>query len=308
MFYLLYNALSLFLLVPVLLFTIYRSVTQKWPLAMAARFGFIPSCDLAKLQGRPVILLHAVSVGEIIAARSLIRSLRDKYPYHALVVSNSTDTGRQMASALAEVDLCIYFPFDFLPSVRHMFNLLKPCIVIIMETEIWPNFTREAARRSIPLLLANGRISDRSFPRYLKLRWFFRHALQNFTMLCMQSETARERIIAIGAPAKRVVVCGNLKYDIPFHRVTTDEKRALRLRFTIPEDCLVITAGSTHAGEEELILNVYRELLTDYDNLFLVLAPRHPQRCAEIVVLLEKSWHHVPAFYKFEAGQWRHVS
>ncbi|MBP1728644.1 MAG: Three-deoxy-D-manno-octulosonic-acid transferase domain protein [Deltaproteobacteria bacterium] len=289
MFYLSYNLLSLFLLVPVLLFTIYRSAAHKWPLALPARFGFISREELSKLHGRPVILLHAVSVGETIAARPLITAIRERYPHHALVVSTSTDTGRQTASATKEIDLCIYFPFDFLPSVRHIFTLLKPCVVIIMETEIWPNFTREAAQRSIPLILANGRISDRSFPRYLKLRWFFRHALQNFTMLCMQSETARERIIAIGAPVKRVVVCGNLKYDIPFHRVTLDEKRALRLRFTIPEECLVISAGSTHAGEEELILHAYRELLTDRDNLFLVLAPRHPQRCAEIGALLEKS-------------------
>ena len=197
----------------------------QWPLALAARFGFISSSELSKLQGRPVLLLHAVSVGEIIAARPLIKALRNSYPDHAIVVSNSTETGRQTASGFKEIDLCVYFPFDFLPSVRTMLRLLNPCIIIIMETEIWPNFTREAARRGIPLVMANGRISDRSFPRYLKLSWFFRHALQNFTLLCMQSETARERIIAIGAPAERVVVSGNLKYDIPFHQVDADRKR-----------------------------------------------------------------------------------
>lgn len=289
MFYLLYNLLSLFLLLPVFLFTIYRAVKLQWPVALAARFGFISSSELAKLRDRPVLLLHAVSVGEVIAARPLIAALRASYPDHALVVSSSTETGRQTAAALQEIDLCIYFPFDFLPSVRSMLQLLDPCCVIIMETEIWPNFTRETARRGIPLVMANGRISDRSFPRYLKLRRFFRRPLQNFSLFCMQSATAQQRIIAIGAPADKVVVCGNLKYDIPFHPVTVDEKRDLRRHWSIPEDCLVITAGSTHDGEEEMLINVYLELLTDSTELFMVMAPRHPQRCAEVAAFLEKA-------------------
>ena len=261
----------------------------SWPLALADRFGFISSCDLSKLRGRPVLLLHAVSVGEIIAARPLLRALRDSYPDHALVVSNSTETGRQTAAAFKEIDLCVYFPFDFLPSVRLMLRLLNPCIIIMMETEIWPNFSREAALRGIPLVLANGRISDRSFPRYLKLNWFFRHALQNFTLLCMQTETDRERIIAIGAPAQRVVVSGNLKFDIPYHQVDVLEKWSLRRHYAIPEEYLVVVAGSTHAGEEEMLIDVYRQLLTDYARLILVMVPRHPQRCGEVADFMAKA-------------------
>ena len=260
-----------------------------WPLALAGRFGFISTCELSKLRGRQVLLLHAVSVGEIIAARPLLKALRNSYPDHAIVVSNSTETGRQTAAGFEEIDLCVYFPFDFFPSVRTMLRLLNPCIIIVMETEIWPNFTREAARRCIPLVLANGRISDRSFPRYLKLSWFFRHALQNFTLLSMQSETARERIIAIGAPAQRVVVSGNLKYDIPYHQVGTDEKMTLRRCYSIPAESLVVVAGSTHAGEEEVLIDVYRKLLTDSARLFLVMAPRHPQRCAEVADFMTKA-------------------
>jgi len=282
MFYLLYNSLSLFLLVPVLLFSVWRSIRLKWPLALAARFGCVPEGDLALVHGRRVILLHAVSVGEVIAARPLLRALRERYPDHALVVSNGTDTGRQMAASFPEVDRCVYYPFDFLPSVRHLLNQLNPSLVIIMETEIWPNFTRETARRGIPLVMANGRISDRSFPRYQKFGWFFRQALQHFTLLCMQTETARERIIAIGAFPERVVVSGNLKYDIPCRPVTADEKSALRQRLGIPGTSVVITAGSTHDDEEAMLLAIYQELLNSRANLFLVLAPRHPQRCADV--------------------------
>jgi len=190
---------------------------------------------------------------------------------------------------MKEIDLCVYFPFDFIMSVRALLNRLNPCCVIIMETEIWPNFTHETARRDIPLIMANGRISDRSFPRYLKLHRFFRRPLQNFTLFCMQSAIARERIIAIAAPADKVAVCGNLKYDIPFQKISTHEIRELRRRRSIPDDCLVITAGSTHEGEEEMLITVYRDLLSVFTNLFLVLVPRHPQRSREVAVLLQRN-------------------
>jgi 3-deoxy-D-manno-octulosonic-acid transferase len=289
MFYLIYNIFWLILLIPVLLFNFYRSIKLGWPLALNERFGRIPRSDLAKIDKRPVIWLHAVSVGEAIAARPLLKALRSRYEGHAIIISSTTETGKTMASGFPEQDLCIYFPFDFLPAVRHVLDDVTPHLIIIMETEIWPNFTREAARRGIPLLMANGRISDRSFKRYLRFRWFFSHALQLFSTLCMQSEEVRGRIIAIGAEPESVVVTGNLKYDIPFHRITKAEKAALRKRFSIPGELIVITAGSTHPGEEELILNAYRELLVCCEHLLLILAPRHPERKSEIAALMERT-------------------
>ena len=140
MFFFAYNILSIFLLIPVFLFNIYRSIKLGWPLATAERFGFVPRSALAKVAGRPVIWLHAVSVGEIIAARPLLKALRSRYPNHAIVVTNTTETGKTTADGFPEVDLCLYFPFDFLPSVRAMLRSVKPRIIIIMETEIWPNF------------------------------------------------------------------------------------------------------------------------------------------------------------------------
>ena len=287
MFFLAYNILSIFLLIPVFLFNIYRSVRLGWPLAAAERFGFVPQRRLAKIAGRPVIWLHAVSVGEIIAARPLLKALRSRYQGHAIVVSNTTETGRSTAAGFAEIDLCLYFPFDFYPSVRAMLRSVKPRIIIIMETEIWPNFCREAARRNIPLLLANGRISDRSFRRYLKFSWFFRPALRCFSAVCMQSETGRDRITAIGADPETTIVSGNLKNDIPSHQVSDEERRLLRARYAIPEDSCVLTAGSTRDGEERYVLSAYKELSAEFGNLFLVLVPRHPERTGEIAALLE---------------------
>jgi len=268
---------------------IYRSISHGRPPALAERFGYIPPTELSRVAGRPVIWLHAVSVGESIAARPLLKALRSRYPDHAIIVSNTTETGRGTASTFPEQDLCIYFPFDFLPAVRRALDSLRPEIVIIMETEIWPNFTREASSRGIPVILANGRISDRSLAGYLRFSWFFRHALRLFSRLCMQTETDCDRIIAIGAPAGRTLRSGNLKYDIPYRQVSPEEKQRLKVQYLIPEGVLVLMAGSTHAGEEQPVVDAYRKLLPLFAGLFLVLVPRHPERAGEVAALLERS-------------------
>ena len=288
MFYAAYNMLSLVLLVPVLIYHLYRSVSRGRPPALGERFGHIPHAALDAVANRPVIWLHAVSVGEAIAARPLLKALRLRYPGHCIVVSNTTETGRGVASGFPEKDLSIYFPFDFLPAVRRTLDAIRPELVIIMETEIWPNFNREAACRNVPVILANGRISDRSYGRYLRFAWFFRNALGFCSSLCMQTALDRERIIAIGAPAERVLATGNLKYDIPCRQVTPAERAALRKRYAIPDGLTVITAASTHPGEEELVLAAYRELLAIHGPLMMVLVPRHPERAAQVATLLEK--------------------
>lgn len=289
MFFFVYNILSIFLLLPVIIYHLYRSVSRGRPPAFRERFGYIPAAELAVIRKRPAIWLHAVSVGESIAARPLLKALRKRYPDHAIVVSNTTETGRGISSTFPEIDLCIYFPFDFLPAVNCILKSINPKLIIIMETEIWPNFTREATRRGIPVLLANGRISDRSFGRYLKLSWFFRHALQLFSRLCMQTNTDRERIIAIGAPNERTLATGNLKYDIPLCVANSDEKKCLRDSYGIPENLIVLTAGSTHAGEEQHVITMYKELAATSKDLFLILVPRHPERCAEVAATLKES-------------------
>jgi 3-deoxy-D-manno-octulosonic-acid transferase len=289
MFYFAYNILSVFLFVPVVCYHLYRSISRGRPPALAERFGYIPEANLAKIHNRPVIWLHAVSVGESIAARPLLKTLRSRYPDHAILVSNTTETGRGTVSSFPEKDLCIYFPFDFLPAVRRTLDSIMPELVIIMETEIWPNFTREATARNIPVILANGRISDRSFEHYLKFIWFFRHPLQLFSRLCMQTETDCDRVIAIGAPSKRTLKTGNLKYDIPSRQVNQDEKRHLKEQYSIPDGLMVLMAGSTHAGEEQFVIDTYRKLLPDFNGLFLVLVPRHPERAADVAFLLERS-------------------
>lgn len=301
MFYLTYNILSLVLLIPVLGYHLYRSISRGRPPALAQRFGRIPHKELARINGRPVIWLHAVSVGEALASRPLLKALRRRHPGHALVMSATTETGRALASTFPENDLCIYFPFDFLPGVRRALDRVRPDLVIIMETEIWPNFTAEAHRRGIPLLLANGRISDRSFRGYRRFSWFFHQSLRRFSRLCMQSADDAQRIIAIGAPPERVLVSGNLKYDIPTRTISPEERKELRQHYAIPLELTVITAASTHAGEEEPIIRCYGELLKEKSDLFLVLVPRHPERCNEVAALLQRSG--IPYRCRTELGE-----
>lgn len=272
----------------VLVYHWYRSASRGRKSAFAERFGWLPHDVSAGLNGQAVIWLHAVSVGEVIAARPLLKALRSRYPNHRLLLSVTTETGRGIAEHDRLADRVIYFPFDIGPAVRRALTAVKPRIIIIMETEIWPLFTQEASRRAIPLILVNGRISDRSASRYRHLSWFFRPVLARFSCLGMQTALDRERIVAAGAPAERTVVLGNLKYDIPNGPVPVEQRQELRRQYALAADSLVFTAASTHDGEEQAVLTVWRELSQQYSAARLVLVPRHPERATEVARLVEQ--------------------
>lgn len=281
----LYRFLTLIALPFALLYHWYRSISRGRKSAFGERFGFLATSAQKLLSGQPVIWLHAVSVGEVIASRPLLKGLRQRYPEYRLLFSVTTETGRSVAEQDQLADVITYFPFDIHFAVCRLLDAVRPQTIIIMETEIWPVFTHEAQQRAIPLLLANGRISARSFPRYLRFAWFFRPVLQRFSGLGMQSAADLERIRAIGAPEEQSKVLGNLKYDIPFSPVAADERHQLRQLYRIPAGLAVFCIGSTHPGEEELVLAAYQGLLKQFDHLLLVLVPRHPERTAEVEAL-----------------------
>jgi 3-deoxy-D-manno-octulosonic-acid transferase len=284
-----YNVLALISIIFVVPYHYYRSVTRGRPPAFAQRFGFIPAAELEKLAGSGVIWLHAVSVGETIAAIPLVKELRRRFPEQKIVISNVTETGREVAGKIAGVDLCLYFPFDYPFAVNGLLRKVRPSLILIMETELWPNFIRAANRLAIPVLLVNGRISDKSFHRYLRFKWFFQPILANLSALCMQSAEDARRITDIGAPANRVHISRNLKYDIAAAPQSSQNRAELRRRYLIPEDILVFTAGSTHNGEEEMVLEAYRAVLNEGREAFMVLAPRHPERASQVAELLSRA-------------------
>ncbi|UFS68636.1 3-deoxy-D-manno-octulosonic acid transferase [Geomonas sp. RF6] len=281
-----YNLLLFISLPLVVAYHCYRSLSRGRRSALLERFGRISPADLATLQGSGCILVHAVSVGETNAAIPLLKGLRRRFPGKKIVLSNVTETGRSVALKSGLADLCIYFPFDYPFAVRSVLGALNPSVVIIMETEIWPNFIGAARSMGIPVVLANGRISDRSLSRYLKFSWFFRPVLQQLSALCMQSSDDASRIVAIGANNQAVRAAGNLKYDRPLHPRDPERVNSLKEKYGIPADCIVFTAASTHEGEEAQVVEAYQGALKTGRKCFMILAPRHPERAAGVAQLL----------------------
>jgi 3-deoxy-D-manno-octulosonic-acid transferase len=254
---------------------------------------------------RETIWLHAVSVGEFLAARSLIEGLKAEMPGYRLVVSTATLTGQRLARAASNTfDSTFFFPFDWKFSVRRALDRVRPSIVIILETELWPNFLRECRKRDVIVILANGRISERSFGRYRQYRRvssFIRGAVGNFALMIMQTEADARRALQLGA--LRVSVCGNLKYDVEVKNSTsTDHSNSescertglaadIDQQFGLSLVSHLIVAGSTAPGEEEMLLGSLREVRRHrgLDHARLLLAPRHPERFDEVARLLARS-------------------
>jgi 3-deoxy-D-manno-octulosonic-acid transferase len=246
------------------------------------RLGVFSADLLSRIRGQEVIWVHAVSVGETRAAIPLLKALREQYPEARLLLSNVTETGRKIAAGVKEVDHYIFFPFDLRWIVRKTLNLIQPNLIILVETEIWPNFVLEAKAQKIPLVLVNGRISDRSFPRYRMAGKIFAPILDSISDFCMQSEQDSRRIRRLGAASGRVQVTGNLKFDMQPPQMDAADVSSLRKTFRIPDEAVVWVAGSTHDGEEVQLVDVYQRLRAICPNLFLVMVPRHPERCRQV--------------------------
>lgn len=254
---------------------------------LGQRLGFsFPALEKLPADRPGAIWIHAVSVGEALAGVALARHLKETYPDRPLIVSTTTIMGQALArERMPFADAVIYFPLDWMFCVRRAFAAVRPAVVAVLETEIWPNFLREAQRRCVPVLFVSGRISDRSFARYQKffavlgffLRPLLRSALSNAAAFLMQSERDAERVRQLGAPAERVFVSGNLKYDLELPAPTPLSEwleAEVRRRGRSP----LIVAGSVVATEEPLALIAFGTLQGEYRNALLVLAPRKPER------------------------------
>jgi 3-deoxy-D-manno-octulosonic-acid transferase len=263
-----------------------RRVLRGVPLNLRPRFGY-GALDAAP---GPRAWLHAVSVGEAIAAAPLVAGLRRLYPELPLVMSTVTATGaRVVAERFGGVAAHRYFPLDFPAAVRRTVRAVDPAFFICMETELWPNVLRELGRRGVPTMIANGRLSDRSFERYRLLRPAMRRVLADVRVFGMRSDEDARRIIALGAAPERVVVTGNLKND-----ATADPPGAAdlwRRLLGLRAGQRVWIAGSTHKGEEDAVLAAHAAGQSVHPDLALVLAPRHPERVDEVEALvLARGW------------------
>jgi len=283
--YALYTAVALIGLVTVWLpLALLRRLTRGVPLNARARLGGAAPSDA----GRPSGWLHAVSVGEAIAAAPLVEGLRRLHPELPLVMTTVTTTGAQIVrERFAGLVTHRFFPLDFPSVARRVATSINPAFLICMETELWPNILRALASRGVPVMIANGRISDRSYRRYRLVRRFLTSVLADVRVFAMQSDEDARRIIALGAEPERVVVTGNMKLDAPVADPAGSVDLWRRLLGLRPGQRVWI-AGSTHAGEEEPVLEAHRAALAAFPELVLVIAPRHPERTGEVLALLAR--------------------
>jgi 3-deoxy-D-manno-octulosonic-acid transferase len=258
-----YTIIIVFLLIPQYLKRP-REYRSRW---LREKFGSIPRLG-------PVIWVHAVSVGEVGASIMLLRKLRDEHPSLPVILSTITDTGQKVAMERAPAGTTVaYLPFDAGFVLRRCLRRVRPVIFIIIETELWPNIIRFFARRGTPVVMLNGRISEKSARGYRKISFFMKEVFRHVTFFGMQSGTDEARLLEIGAAKEKILVTGNFKFDMSVKQEIPAWAAALKGP--------IIVAGSTHTGEEELIISAFKENLSKFPGLKLILAPRHPERFRE---------------------------
>lgn len=275
--------------------------TNRYTANFKERFGALPV--YLNVDGDRSIWIHAVSVGEVLASRILVEPLKKRFPKHRIFLSTSTVAGNAVARQRVHgIDGLFYAPFDFPSPIRKVLDTLQPDLLVIVETELWPNLIHEAHTRGTKIALVNGRISPRSFPRYKQVRSLLRGTLSKVDAFFMQAEPHAERIRAMGAPEGRVKVTGNLKFDaLDFGR---PKERLARIILSEPQRPIVV-AGSTVPGEEEIVLKALKIAREKVPNLGLVLAPRHPDRFAEIPAIVEAAGFKCVRRTDLEPGQWK---
>ena len=255
----------------------------------AQKLGFIPKEVLAKMKGEPRIWIHAVSGGEVSAINPLVRLLREAYPEGCLMLSTGTESGQKIAGEHAlEATATFFFPLDLSFVVRGVIRRARPDLFILAETELWPNFLRIVKEEGAKTMLANGRISERSFPRYRKTRFFWMAVLDHLDAMSMIRVQDGERIIAMGANPVKVFVNGNCKFDQAAFSADPLFREEMRKILEIDEQDHLFIAGSTHEGEEDAVLQAFLEIRQRYPELILVLVPRHVERTPRVVRLLAK--------------------
>ncbi len=278
--------LALVVALPWWLFQMARS--HKYRSGLAERFGRVPERLKRSQSGALVIWVHAVSVGEVLAVSGLIDRLHESFSRHRIVISTTTATGQHLARQRFGEKNVFYFPLDLGFAIRPYLRALRPRLVIVAETEFWPNFLRLARASGARIAVVNSRVSDRSFPRYRKFKSLLEKVLGNVDLFLAQTDVDRGRLVEIGAPAHQVQVSGNLKFDVKPASETTLAK-TLKAEIAKSGAGPVIVCGSTVEGEEPLVLNAFKSVLERFPQALIILAPRHPERWSAVAEILDGS-------------------
>ena len=282
-------AFLIFALVSIPKFLVRLNQAQEPMEMLFERFGTFRESFKRKFCGRQVVWLHAVSVGEVMALRRWIELFSVRYPNWILALSVTTPTGHHLAKKFfSDRAVVFYAPFDISFVVRRLLSLIQPKLLLLMETEIWPNLISEAARAGVVVGILNGRISPRSFRRYDLVRRWMKAILGKISFCLVQSEHDRGRFLMLGMPEARVTNVGNMKFD---QTDGIDQRQSDRVAITggSTRNGPVLIAGSTSWNEEELVLRVFKELRKSFHHLQLVLAPRHPERISKVVHAIKRA-------------------
>ena len=252
---------------------------QRW----LERYGFCK--NKVKPNG---ILVHAVSVGETIAAIPLIKALQQKYPQLPITVTTMTPTGSERVKTLLKDSVShVYLPYDLPGAIKRFLKTTKPKIVIIMETELWPNLISQCYKQKIPLIIANARLSERSAARYGKLGKAVKQLFSKISMVAAQNQHDGERFVSLGLPTDHLAITGSIKFDINLSNEQRQKINQLKQQWQLNRPVLI--AASTHSGEDEIILTAFKKLLLKHANLLLILVPRHPERFKTVEKLISDS-------------------
>ena len=261
---------------------------EKYRAGLKQRLGFYPPSVRQGRAGVRRIWFHAVSVGEVLAVMPLVERVRAELPELQIVLSTVTLTGQRVArEKIGDAGVVIYFPLDMSFAVRRALRIVSPGLIVIVETEIWPNFICAAAERRIPIAIINGRISDRSFPGYRCGRFFLKRLLSRVSVFSMQTDLDAQRIKAIGAAPEKIVTAGNMKFDCGTDPGDEQARRAVISSLGLNPHQDIIVAGSTHRGEDEIVLDAWRTFRGSAAEPALIIVPRHPERAAEVKALVE---------------------
>ncbi|NOX53554.1 MAG: 3-deoxy-D-manno-octulosonic acid transferase [Planctomycetes bacterium] len=237
---------------------------------------------------RPCVWFHAVSVGEVLLLKPIVRELLARRPDCQIVISTTTSTGHDVARKHFPEHTVCYFPLDFSWAVRRAIQRVRPSVIALVELELWPNFILAADRAGVPLVLVNGRISEHSYRGYRRLRPLIRFVLSRFTWLAVQSQTYAERLLNLGAPPSRTLVTGSVKFD----GIQSDRQNAkteeLRRAFGLRDHETIFIAGSTHAPEEEIALDSWLAVRARHPELRFILVPRHQERFEEVAQMVQR--------------------
>jgi 3-deoxy-D-manno-octulosonic-acid transferase len=284
--YFIYNLLLSVLTIFLLPYYYFKSKKSGEKLNLRERFAFYDqNLDLLFPASR-VIWIQAASAGETLAAQKLTAEIRDKYPEARIIFSTMTASGKNLAKKKIEgADLIIYLPFDLNWVVKKAVKIFQPDLFIMIETELWPNLIRALDNQGAEIMLASGRISDDSFSQYKFLGLLLDDMLKRVDVFSMQHQEAAEKINELGAAEDHICINGNLKYDLDLNPPTKEEYFQKRKLFKLTKGTKVLVAGSTHQGEEEMILNLYKKLKSDFEKLRILIAPRYVERREELLEL-----------------------